>query len=227
VGNFRQLPGQSLFFFVLFLNGIRERLRRDASVFGINFPEWRVALDAFVKTRLGDRGIVYFRCARGGDSRRDPRLHRNKFGAIFRGKPPDAHDGVGIFRVDVEDGNALAARDAGSVTRRMFLRGPRGEANQVVNNDVDAAADRCTRRDRQGSGFPPQMPWPANAASPCITIVQDFIDHRLRAIELRSLGAMTRQFWRVRGPWPRDPRLPRWLGFETRWMLTFLPAEVV
>src|SRR5258707_3600548 len=45
VGNFRQLPGQSLFFFVLFLNGIRERLRRDAGVLGINFPEWPVALD--------------------------------------------------------------------------------------------------------------------------------------------------------------------------------------
>jgi len=67
------------------------------------------------------------------------------------------------------------------------------------------------------------MPWPANAASPCITIVPDFIDHRLRAIELRSLGRHGRVNL-ARAPRPMATGIHGFPGgsdSKTRWMLIF------
>jgi hypothetical protein len=41
--------------------------------------------------------------------------------AVFGGEAGDADDGVGVFGVDVEDGNRLAARDAGGEARGVFF----------------------------------------------------------------------------------------------------------
>jgi len=42
---------------------------------------------------------------------------------VLRGKFSDAHDGVRVFGVDVEDRHGLAFGDIGGEARRMLLRG--------------------------------------------------------------------------------------------------------
>ncbi len=53
----------------------------------------------------------------------------------------DADDGVDVFAVDVEDGNRLAARDAGGEARGVLFGVAGGEAEKIVDDDVDGAAD--------------------------------------------------------------------------------------
>ena len=53
----------------------------------------------------------------------------------------DAHDGVGIFGVDVEDGNRQALGDVGGEAGGVRLLGIGGEAEEIVDDDVDGAAD--------------------------------------------------------------------------------------
>ncbi len=74
-----------------------------------------MALDTFVKARLGDRGIVHFAVPVAAISDQVNHHVGIKLGAIFRREPPDTHHGVGVFGVDVENWDALAARDARGV----------------------------------------------------------------------------------------------------------------
>ncbi len=53
----------------------------------------------------------------------------------------DADGGVGIFAVDVEDGDGQTLGDVGGEARGVGLFGVRGEAEEVVGDDVHGAAD--------------------------------------------------------------------------------------
>ena len=86
-------------------------------------------LDALVEQRLGNGGIVDFAVAVAAvtdDVHDDVAAERR---AIFRGEFSDAHNGVGVFSVDVKNGHGLALGDIGSEARRMLLHGARGEAD--------------------------------------------------------------------------------------------------
>ena len=116
-----------------------------------------------------------------------------KFGAIFGSEAANAHGGIGIFGVDVEDGNTLAASDAGSVARRVLLRRARGESDQVVDDDVDGAADGIGREVSEIQRFRPNA-----LAGECRVAVHhngpDFIQNFPRAIDLRAVHTVARQF---------------------------------
>src|SRR4029077_7413798 len=105
------------------------------------------------------------------------------------GEAADAHHRVRIFCVDVKNGNALAARDAGGETRRVFLRRASGEADEIVDDDMDRAADGISSKIRKIERF-------GEHALPSIGRVAmhndgpNLVEDGLRVIDLRALDAM-------------------------------------
>jgi hypothetical protein len=112
-----------------------------------------------------------------------------KLCAIFGGDAANAHNRVGIFGVDVEDRNALAASDAGSKTRRVLLRGTRGETDQIVDDDVNRSADRVCSKIRKIEGFRPD----ALAGERGVAVHDDgpdFVENFRRAIDVGTVNAV-------------------------------------
>src|SRR6266404_3495776 len=155
VRNFFDFAGFTLFFFV-FLAYILDNLHGlHADAFGVNAPERRVTLDAVVQARLRDRGVIHFAVAVAAVA---DEVHDNvaaKLRAIVSGKLPHAHHGVGIFAIDVKDGNRLTLRNIRSESRGMLLLRPRGKADQVVDDDVDRAAHGVSMQISQIERFRP------------------------------------------------------------------------
>ena len=60
--------------------------------------------------------------------------------AIVQCHPPDAHDGIHIFTIHVEDGNRLPQRKLSGEAGGMFFIPQRSKAEEVVGNDVNRAA---------------------------------------------------------------------------------------
>ena len=92
----------------------------DAKLVGVDLKERRMVLDDGVAARRGDRGVVDFGVsvtAIADEIDDDVGLEGM---AIFDGKRCDAHDGFGVFRVDVEDGKWAGAWQ-GSVAKRELL----------------------------------------------------------------------------------------------------------
>ena len=61
--------------------------------------------------------------------------------AVLGGDGGDAHGGVGVFAVDVEDGDGQALGEVGGEARGVGLFRVGGEAEEVVGDDVHRAAD--------------------------------------------------------------------------------------
>ena len=61
--------------------------------------------------------------------------------AVLGGDGGDAHGGVGVFGVDVEDGDGQALGEVGGEAGGVGLFGVGGEAEEIVGDDVDGAAD--------------------------------------------------------------------------------------
>src|SRR5271170_4411334 len=100
-----------------------------------------MVLNALVKNWLRNGGIVDFAVAVAAVSNN---IHHNvaaKRRAILRCKFSDPHNRIGIFGVDVEDWNALPLGDIRSESRRMLLRGLRGESDEIVDDDMDSSTD--------------------------------------------------------------------------------------
>ena len=99
-------------------------------------------LDFPVAQRLRDRGIVHFAVAVAtvadhvDDHRRAERV------AIFDRHPADAHDGVRILRVHMENRNLQPLGQVGRKTRRTSVSRHGGESDEVVHNNMDRAAHR-------------------------------------------------------------------------------------
>ena len=152
-----------------------------------------MVLNALVEERLGDCGIVHFAVAVAAIADEVDDHVGTEFGAVFGGEAAYAHDGIGIFTIDVKDGHALAAGNAGSVTRRVFLRGARGEADQIVDNDVECAADGISREIGEIQRFRPNA-LPSEGGIAVHHDGPDFIQRFPRAIDLRAIHTVARQF---------------------------------
>src|ERR1700682_4111911 len=110
-------------------------------------------LDALVKERLSDGGIVDFAVAVAAVTDDVDDYVAAEGRAVFRGKFSDAHDRVRVFGVDVEDRHGLPFGDIGGEARRMLLRGLCRKADQVVHNDVNRAADGVSLQIREIQRF--------------------------------------------------------------------------
>ena len=97
--------------------------------------------DLLIEKRLGDGGVVDFAVAVAAVADEIDDHVGAEFVAVLGGEAGDADDGVDVFSVDVEDGNRLAARDAGGEARGVFFGVAGGEAEKIVDHDVDGAAD--------------------------------------------------------------------------------------
>src|SRR5882757_1450080 len=95
-----------LLFFVFLAHILDDLHGLHADALGVNAPERRMILDAFVYARLGDSGIVDV---------------ATKLSAIVGGQLAYAHDGVRVFAVDVKYRNILALGNVRGEPRRLFL----------------------------------------------------------------------------------------------------------
>ena len=148
-------------------------------------------LDSFVKKRLRDGGIVDFAVAVAAIADDVHHHVAAEFRAILRGDLSDAHDRVGIFRVDVKNGNGLALGDVRSKARRMLLHRARGEADEIVDDDMNRAADGVGLQVGQIQGFRPD----ALPRERGVTVHDDrpnFIERFARAVNDRSVHAVAR-----------------------------------
>ena len=112
-----------------------------ADVVGVDFPQRRMLFDLLVEQRLGDGGIVDFAVAVAAVADEIDDDVGAEFVAVFGGDAGDADDGIDVFAIDVEDGNRLAASDAGGEARGVLFGVAGGEAEEVVDDDVNRAAD--------------------------------------------------------------------------------------
>src|SRR5271170_2683571 len=189
--NFGELAGFTLFVLIFPSDSFRDRRGVDAGLRGIELPERRMVLDAFVKARLSDRGVVDFAVAVAAVADQVDDHVGIEFCAIFRGDAPNAHNRVRIFRIDMEDGYALAVSDAGGETGGVLLNGARSEADQIVDDDVDRATNRVSGEVGEVQRLRPD----ALSGEGGITVHDDgpnLIENFLRAVDDRPVSTVTR-----------------------------------
>ena len=153
--HFFQRAGLGLFFFVFFADLLGEMRGVNAGALGVNLPQRRMILDAFVEKRLRDGRIVHFAVAVAAVA---DDIHDHvaaKCGTIFRGEFSNADDGVRIFGVHVENGNGLALGHVRGKARRMFLDRLRCKADEVIHDDVNRAANGVGPQVREVKRFRP------------------------------------------------------------------------
>src|ERR1700719_1745620 len=97
--------------------------------FGIDFPQWWMSLDTFVKARLGDGGIVHFAVSMTAIADKVDDDVTAKRGAIVFSNLADAHHGVRIFRIYVKNRNVLTLGKVRSEARGVFLHRTSCETN--------------------------------------------------------------------------------------------------
>src|SRR5271166_3075011 len=95
----------------------------------------------FVEQRLSNGGVVHFAVAVAAIADEIDHYVCAEAVAVLRSEAGNANDGVHIFAVDVKDGDRLAARDAGGEPRGMFFQIAGGEAEQIVDDNMNGAAD--------------------------------------------------------------------------------------
>jgi hypothetical protein len=113
----------------------------DADLLRVELVERRVVLDERVAARLRDGGVVDFAVAVAAIADEVDDNIGAELVAIVGGDGGDAHDSFGVFGVDVEDGNRKALGEIAGEARGVRLIGVRGEAEQVVGDDLDCSAD--------------------------------------------------------------------------------------
>ena len=78
----------------------------------------------------------------------------------------DPHDRFRVVAVHVEDRRLDDLRHLRRIGRGARLARARGEADLVVDDDVDGAAGAGSRRAARARSVSEHVPWPASAASP-------------------------------------------------------------
>ena len=101
-----------------------------ADVVGVDFPQWRMLFDLFIEQRLSDGGIVDFAVTVAAVADEVDDHVGAEAVAVFGGEAGDADDSIHIFAVDVEDGDGLAARDAGGEAGGVLFEIAGGESEQ-------------------------------------------------------------------------------------------------
>jgi hypothetical protein len=113
----------------------------SADVLRVELVERRVVFDGGIAAGLGDGGVVDLAVAVAAIAEEVDDDIGVEAMAEFRSDSRDADDCVGVLGIDVEDGNWEALGDVGGEARGVGLLGNRGEAEQVIDDDVDGAAD--------------------------------------------------------------------------------------
>ncbi len=113
----------------------------DVEALGVELVEGRVILDFGVAERLGDGGVVDFGVAVATVADEVDDDVGVEGLAVLGCEGSDADDGCGVFGVDVEDGDGEAFGEVGGKTRGVGFAGQGGEAEEVVDDDLDGAAD--------------------------------------------------------------------------------------
>ena len=88
-------------------------LRIHAGALGVGDVEQRAVLDLAVEDRLRDGRVVDFGVAVTAETDEVDDDVGAELVAVLERHAADAHHGVGIFAVDVEDGNRQALREVG------------------------------------------------------------------------------------------------------------------
>ncbi len=113
-----------------------------ADVFRINFPQRGMVLDGFIEKRLGDGWIIDFAVAVTAIT---DHVHHNitaELVTIFEGHAAHAQDSIHVFGIYVKNGNILAAGNLSGETRGVQFIGRCSEADQIIDDDMDGAANR-------------------------------------------------------------------------------------
>ena len=111
--------------------------------------------------------------------------------AVFGRNFSDAHDGIGIFAVYVENGDGLALGDVGSEARGMFLARRRGEADEIVHDDVDRATHGVGRQVREIQRFRPDA-LPGESGVAMHHDGNDFVERSARSVDVGATQPVTR-----------------------------------
>ena len=134
--------GGGLLFFEEFALGVGDLSGGvDADLFGVELIEGWVVLDPGVAEGLGDGGVVDFGVAVAAVADEVDDDVGVEGLAVFGGDGGDADDGLGVFCVDVEDGDGEALGEVGGEARGVGFGGQSSEAEEVVDDDLDGAAD--------------------------------------------------------------------------------------
>src|ERR1700683_4649096 len=150
-------------------------------------------LDFAVAQRLRDGGIVHFAVAVLAIADQIDHYRAREFVAVIGGDAPDADHRVRIFRIHVKDRNRLALGQIGRKARRVRFRRHGGEADQIIHDDVDRAADGEAFDAGVIQSFGPD----ALAGEGRVAVQQDR-QHSLSSIgaDARLLGAgATHRYW--------------------------------
>src|SRR2546427_3050095 len=111
--------------------------------------------DFCVEQRLRDGRIVYFAVAVAAESDEIDHNVTRELRAIIGGNFTYADDRIGILAVYVKNGNGLPLRQIGGEARGVEFHGRRGEAEQIVYDDVNRAADGISGKSIQIERFRP------------------------------------------------------------------------
>src|SRR5438270_9916307 len=97
-------------------------------------------LDRLVEQRLGHCGIVDFTMSMSPIANEINDDVAAEGISVIEGHAGDAHDGIHILAVHMENRNRLPLGNIGCKTRRVQLARKGGEAQRVVDNDMNRAA---------------------------------------------------------------------------------------
>ena len=181
-----------------------------------------MVLDGGVTARLGDGGVVHFAVAVAAVADKVDDDIGVEPVTKLGGDGSDAHDRVGVLGVDVEDGDGQALGDVGGEARGVGLLRQGGEAEQIVDDDVDGAADFKAGQRAEDEAFGED----ALAGEGGVAVHDDGQDlvaaGLIRTIEFRADSQMRVCLARER-PRATGSTASRWLGFETRCSEMALP----
>jgi hypothetical protein len=135
----------------------------------VELIERRMIFDLCVAQRLRDGGIVDFAVAVAAVSDEVDDHIGVELVAILGGEGGDADDGSRVLGVDVEDGDRQALGEVGGEPGGVRFLGLGGEADEVVDDDVDAASDRVAVDGGEVEGLGPD----ALAGEGCVTVDDD------------------------------------------------------
>ncbi len=133
--------GSGLIVEELFLDGFGFWRGVDSDGFGVGLVEEWALFDGGVATGLSDGGVIGLVVAVATVADEVDDDVGVEALAIFGGDGGDAHGGVRVFAVDVEDGDGQALGEVGGETGGVGLFGVGGEAEEVVGDDVKGSAD--------------------------------------------------------------------------------------
>ncbi len=141
LGFFGGFGGRSLVGEELLLDGFGFGGGIGSDGFGVGLVEEGALFNGGVAAGLGDGGVVGFvvSVATVADEVDDDVGVEAL--AVLGGDSGDAHGRVGVFAVDVEDGDGQALGEVGGKAGGVRLVGVGGEAEEVVGDDVQGAAD--------------------------------------------------------------------------------------